>query len=215
MYASKQRSPSRALRQLFTKASKTHLNPQWCLFWNKSFTPLENLIKHWARTIHRRRFDVTKNKKLDADALVSSQDPAVDFVVADEAVLQEYMKSMDFSQLIGPERERNVYKRFKEALNSALSAGQKNDVVLAALIERIARTAVFLEKLERLMVSAEDVFNMASLKFDQKDYLQLQAEHRKCLEMYCNLKFLEKKKVRTTVLEELRRTVSRESDEAA
>ena len=104
-------------------------------------------------------------------------------------------------------RERKIYQSIRESLLENLSLGQRQDVLLLALIERVARTAVFLDKLERVFIRRDTPMTSCEVEGGKSDYPKVMREHRKCIELLAGLKGSDVKKGRTRIMEELRRTV--------
>lgn len=154
------------------------------------------------------------NKKPDIGALIEgSRNFDERVVAASPEVVEQYLSTLNFEAEITEERDRNVYRKFRSILMGSLGERTRKDFLFAALIERIARSAVMLERIEKLLMSknlsATMLFN-ANMKMD---YIKLQEEHRKCIETFANLKFAQERHGKVKVLEELRKIVHTEDSE--
>ncbi len=149
-----------------------------------------------------------KQKKPKAEIILESENKDVDILVADPKEVEKYLKNICITQHLGTKEEKIIYAYIRDSLTKSLNQKSKADVVFAALIERIARTAVLLNRTELVLLSMKGMAITSQTKKGQKsDYILLQQEHRKCLETFANLRFAEGRKNKTKVLEELRRSI--------
>ena len=120
----------------------------------------------------------------------------------------DYLKEIDFCPLLEDDRLKNLYGSIRINLLGTLNTYQKRDLLFCAVIERIARTSIFLDKMERVFIKSQAPITSFSKDSARSDYILMQQEHRKCLEFFASIKGLDHKRGKVKVLEELRRTVS-------
>ena len=143
-----------------------------------------------------------KHKKPDKKALAGSETFVHDVVIADSEAVSGYLKEVDASEFIHTPLLEKMYKHIKKRLTYNLEGKAKEDVVLAAFIERIARTAVVLQDIEQRVLGGH------TLSKEEKDfYIKQQKEHSSCLEKFKNILFTEHRKIKATVLDELSKEI--------
>lgn len=156
-----------------------------------------------------------KNKKPNAETLLESREDFGTIVpVTESEQLKRYLKRSNFAKHLTNISEKKLYNFMRVKMLDAIGPGQKDNLVFIALIERIARTAVFLERFDKKLLEGDIPMTSLFLKGAGKsEYNVLQLEHRKCIESLINLKYAYEQKKSTKVLEELRKTIVSEVED--
>lgn len=143
-----------------------------------------------------------KHNKPDARQLAEIENRALEIGKLSGTEVVKYLEAVELEAV--PEIYKHVYNYIRNAMVTELGEKGLKRPTFAAIIERIARTAVQLQAIE-----SDSWGDMQELS-KSKDYMKLQKEHRDCVELFANLKFAEENKRKKKVLEELRRQVSLE-----
>lgn len=151
-----------------------------------------------------------KHNKPDARQLAEVENKSMLIAASKESEVQKYLDTITLEGI--PEDHMRIYKYIRTALVGELGAKGLARPTFAALIERIARTSVYLQIIETKLIT-EDMFKeefsvTPSDIHKNTDYMRLQKEHRDCIELFANLMFAEENKRKKKVLEELRKQVS-------
>ena len=152
------------------------------------------------------------NNKGNSGAMESQDFTKVDrseeIILAENKDIEKYLSVIELkANGLLSDQELRIYQKIREEMWDGLPEKVRGEFVYVALIERVARTAVFLERIERLLLKM-DVPATSLLKGTAKmDYMKIQEEHRKCVELYANLRWAEDRKGKVRTLEEIRRSV--------
>ncbi len=155
-----------------------------------------------------------KNKKPNQTSLRQAGDESAIMVPAmNKTSLEMYLNRTSFSKYIKNIPEKRLYNWMRKKLMESVNDDQKKNLIFAALAERIARTAVFLERFDKKFMNEEVPVTSLFLKGAGKsEYNIIQLEHRRCIESFINLKYSYEQKKSTKVLEELRKTIVTETE---
>ncbi len=109
------------------------------------------------------------------------------------------------------DQAHKVYKTVRKMLLESMNDKARRDVSIYLLVERIARSAAYLQIMEQGMLEDGTVTPQAGTVADPyAGYHKIQREHRECLYMFVNLIFVKHKKEQVKTIEELRKTVTKE-----
>lgn len=133
--------------------------------------------------------------------------PDIAIAVMGREGIRKYLDGVDMSEFISDKSDKKLYLFIRDQLIESLNPRNSNDLVFSALIERIARTAVLLQRLDKLTVSSNIPFTLMQEKGLKSDYLGIQVEHRKCVEAFVNLRYAFESKPKGKTLERLRETI--------
>lgn len=146
-----------------------------------------------------------KQKIPNAETLENSGAADIEISLSDKVELRRYLAKVNMLDVI-PDNQKELYKYIRKTLSAGLTDRHRMDVVFAVLIERIARTAILMDIMERQMVQmtvpATTIGGGTGLA--KSEYNVLQMEHRKCIEAFTNLKFAYDTKKKITTLERIR-----------
>lgn len=153
-----------------------------------------------------------RNKKPNSEALKLNAS-VLDISCAPRERIKEYLEriKMESSAWLD-EKERKRYEYVRKAFVDALPSEISNEAVYAALAERIARTTILLDRIELELLEPykpeEPMTNVKELFSQMVNrrtfYTKLLDEHRKFVEVFTNLRFAERGKSKTRMLERLR-----------
>lgn len=149
-----------------------------------------------------------KNKKPDQEVLMTTTDFPSEIVVADATSVKNYLKNIDFTRYIESEEDKKVYGYVRRTFEKNLAGRAARDIVIGALIERVARTTVILNYYERLIFTSGLPKDVLDGKKGKSEYMAIQQEHRRCLESIKNLLFIEHKGKTRSKVELLRREIN-------
>ena len=140
-----------------------------------------------------------RHKRPDKELLAGSQSFVNDVVIADPEAVSGYLREVDIGEYISDEKLIKMYRHIRKRLTNNLEGKAAEDPVLAAFIERIARTGVILQEIEQRALNAATIMS----KDEREFYIKQQKEHASCLEKFKNILFVEHRKIKATVLDEL------------
>ena len=152
---------------------------------------------------------MSKQKHEDT-SLEKSDDVARDIVAAEARIVSEYLDRNVFDGTLS-QPEKALYDYVRRIFSESLDSKQSANPVFGALIERIARTGIMLERFEKLVILAQGLETKATMK--GSSYITLLDEHRKCIETFCNVKWAYDTKKPKRTLEELRKVIFEEKTE--
>lgn len=148
----------------------------------------------------------------EARKLMRSKNPDLEITTytAPEAVLvtskdklKQYLEDFSLVTYFKDDRSIHIYNKFKDRLLDSIDDVAKEDLIYITLIERIARTGTFLDKIERKLAGK-------TIIEEDPAYKSLNTTHIKCVEVFSNLRFGEKKYNSTKVLDKLRKIVKKD-----
>ena len=151
-----------------------------------------------------------KNKIANNESLAHREletDPALAIPSAGRKAIEAYLAGVDMSEFISDKADAKLYGFIRKQLMDSLGEKSSTDIIFSALIERIARTAVVLQRLDKLTVSSNVPFTLMQQKGLKSDYLGIMKEHRECVEAFVNLRYSFESKPKGKTLERLRETV--------
>ena len=150
---------------------------------------------------------IKKLKNSDTSGTLMKSDPAVDLPLMGREGIRRYLEGVDMSEFITDKNDKRLYHFIRQELIESLSPRNSADLIFSALIERIARTAVILQRLDKLTCASSIPFTLMQQKGLKSDYLGIQVEHRRCVEAFVNLRYAFETKPKGKVLERLRETI--------
>lgn len=170
------------------------------VFTGSTLWPWEMLIWDWLV-----RIDYMRNKNEKEEITQNHLDNTMDVaaVAKPKEIVKKYLESIDMRRLVGPNTNLDIYYQSRDILYEGLQKNANDDPVIAALIERVARTALILDKYDRKIIIGSEM-----TKDEMADYHKIQEQHRKCLEAFKNITFIEHRVVKESVLERLKKTVN-------
>ena len=123
----------------------------------------------------------------------------------DSSVVEEYLKNLSFTGVKKVNKHRKVYDFVRDLMLDSLMDKQKRDPLYAALIERIARMTVIVDKIERQLFN--DLPNL-----DEKDitarlggnYLAYLREYRNFITSFSDLRWAGDQIQKTKQVEKVR-----------
>lgn len=150
-----------------------------------------------------------KNKRANAQSIENATSAGRDIAIltAEEGEIEKYLKQMDFKEHIPDEESRHIYEMFKSTFYESIPERTRGNMIFVALIERIARTGMILDKMEKTLIKMPFPATQVNRSSARSDYTGLQTEHRRCIETFANLRYAEKRTRGSKVLDELRKTV--------
>lgn len=134
-------------------------------------------------------------------------------IAYDSSLVKEYLDKNEFDGSLS-EKEKVLYDYNRRSLGESLDARMLKNPILAALIERIARTSILLERFERLVILTDGLDREGLEKKTQRgsSYITLLQEHRKCIETLVNIRWAYDQKKPQKTLAKLREMVFEERD---
>lgn len=131
-----------------------------------------------------------------------------------ESAVKEYLDKNVFDGAL-TEKERVLYEYTRKSIGESLEAKMLKNPILAALIERIARTSILLERFERLVILTDGLDREGLEKKTQRgsSYIVLLQEHRKCIETLVNIRWAYDQKKPGKTLARLRELVFEDDKE--
>lgn len=153
---------------------------------------------------------MSKNKKPRAEAISEAEglERLGALAGADPDEVKRYLEMLDISEPIQDEAEKRIYAYTRRKLAESLNANHQTNILFGALIERIARTILLLQKLDKVQVAS--LIPVSSMTIGEKtiDYIKLQQEHRATVEAFANMRFACEKIGGKKTLEEIRRIIT-------
>lgn len=148
-------------------------------------------------------------------SLEGSDDFAVDVVATERSVVGQYLDRNVFDGSLC-EKEKALYDYNRKMLSDSLDERTAKNPVMAALIERIARSGILIERFERLVIQTDglDRQQLERTTMRGSSYITLLSEHRKCIETFVNIRWAYDQKKPKRTLETLRQTISQETEDA-
>ena len=129
------------------------------------------------------------------------------------SVVEEYLRNVSFNISTKGNRHRRLYMFVRKMMVESLMDKQKRDPLYAALIERIARMTIILDKIERQLFD-----DLPSLKQDDitkrlgGHYLSYLKEYRNFIESYSDLRWAGDQVQKTKSVEKVRE-ITRETQD--
>jgi len=151
-----------------------------------------------------------RQKKPDASALLESSSKLLPILAASPDEVKKYLEMTDFSAPIQEPDAKKLYNYIRDRLAASLSDKLLGGPVFAALIERIARLTIILDRMDKILIGMSFPMTSISKEGRTSDYLKLQTEHRNCVEAFANMRFAMDKTVKTKTLETIRQIISEE-----
>ena len=133
--------------------------------------------------------------------------------VSSEKACKEYLDKLSFSEFLETDQDRALYDYIRKSFSEQLEPKAQGQPIFGALIERIARTSVILDKYERLLCGLKvNKEELESKSYKGTMYVTMLTEHRRCLESFANLHLAFNAKKKGKVLTTLRESVFQEED---
>ena len=148
-----------------------------------------------------------KNKSVNNELVPEWQDVEPTKVIANPALAVDYLNKVSIKEIIGDDAQQKLYEFVRTDTLSRLPDSQKTNPVILCIVERIARTFIYLDKFDRLLGSAPANEDMSTMKLCNKSMLDFLEEHRKWVELLSNVSYAESKGKKGRVLERLREIV--------
>lgn len=159
--------------------------------------------------------DQMKNKSENEKILElrESEERSADIVSADQETVRKYLIEVSCKDQIKEPELQKLYDYIRNTLSESLGHKDSSNPIYAALIERIARTALILDKMERLLFQSEAMNKdeVLSAKYKGSTYPLLLTEHRKCIETLSMLIQSSKTQKKGKIIEKLSSLVFEES----
>lgn len=132
-------------------------------------------------------------------------------IAYEESIVKAYLDKNTFTVQI-EEKERELYEFNRKIMGESLDEKTRQNPILAALIERIARNTILLERFEKSLILTDGLDKVTDGKAGIRgsNYVTLLEQHRKCIETFCNVKWAYDQKKPKKTLELLRQTISEE-----
>jgi len=121
------------------------------------------------------------------------------------SVVEEYLKQLSFTGINKASKHRRLYDFVRELMLDSLLPKQKSDPLYAALIERISRMTVILDKIERQLFN--DLPNLDDKQIAEKlggNYLSYLKEYRSFITSFSDLRWAGDQIQKTKKVETLR-----------
>ena len=135
-------------------------------------------------------------------------------IAYNDSVVKEYLDKNLFDGSLS-EKERALYEYTRKVIGESLDSKMMKNPILAALIERIARTSILLERFEKLVILTDGLDREELEKKTQRgsSYITLLQEHRKCIETLVNIRWAYDQKKPGKTLARLRELVFEDEKE--
>ena len=132
----------------------------------------------------------------------------------DSSIVKEYLDMNTFQATLD-ERDRALYDYTRKVFGETLDTKSQGNPVFGALIERIARTSILLERFESLVfaVGAIDRHEISRYTERGSSYMTLLEQHRKCIEVLNSIRWANDTKKPQKTLARLREMVFEEKDQ--
>lgn len=129
-------------------------------------------------------------QKHENSSLEGTQNFEKQVVAYDESVVKEYLDKNTFDAQLS-DKERELYEYSRSAISKSLDPKTLNNPILAALIERIARNSILLERFEKLIICVDglDKEELQKKTMRGSSYITLLEEYRKCIETLVNIRW--------------------------
>ena len=153
-----------------------------------------------------------RTKKANSE-LIYPDEMGVDMalITAQNEALRQYLAKSSVEDMLD-DKQRGLYSFIRTTMMENLTTKTRKGLVFACLIERIARTAVLLDKIERYILVGNRATNKETFDLNNKEYTKITQEHRHCIETYENLRWALENKRNTKLVEKMRE-VSMDWDE--
>ena len=138
---------------------------------------------------------------------------ALALTAVDPSVVEQYLRKISFTGISKYNKHRQVYQFLRKLMFDSLTDKQKSDSLFAALIERIARMTVILDKVERQLF--DDLPNMDQEKIIERlggHYLSYLKEYRNFISAFSDLRFAGEEIQKTTSIEKIREITREQVD---
>lgn len=159
-----------------------------------------------------------KNKSANEKALELHQSETIDtdIVATSSDVVTNYLHEISYIKSIEEPELKKLYEYVRGSLRDSLGPRESTNPIYAALIERIARTAVILDKIEKAVFTVGHMTkeDLLSHKYKGSSYPLLLTEHRKCIETFMTLIHASKTKGKGKVVETLKTLIRQEETES-
>ena len=152
-------------------------------------------------------------QKHEDTSLETSDDFEKRVIAYDASIVKDYLDKNTFEGTLN-EKEKLLYDFNRESMGKSLDAKTLGNPILGALIERIARNTILLERFERSLILTEGLDKVMSgeTKLRGANYIILLEEYRKCIETFCNVKWAYDQKRPQRSLAKLREIVFEEKE---
>ena len=157
---------------------------------------------------------MAKQKKPTIETIKNSSGSfGVEVVAAHKNVVKAYLDEVNLENWIDGTPNSSHYIKVRELLMESLDYKSKENPIFAALIERIARTSLILQKLDYLIAKDPGAVVKDRLTFMGKSYLGFQQEHRKCIESFANIKFAFERNKKSSAMKDIMAAIQEETDD--
>jgi len=147
---------------------------------------------------------MAKQKKPTADSIMNAGKTSdVEILAAKKDVVKQYLDMVNMEDAYPQFPKKDHYAQVRNAMLNSLEISNRQNPIFGALIERIARTSMILQKMDYILATKPPAHMKYWMEYMGKEYNNIQIEHRRCIEAFCNIKFAFERGMKSKTIDNL------------